>query len=198
MRSRMDYTQFLRNSHIFAYAVRDIMERKFLRDTSPLPLTLSQFHLLKLLSINGQHQVTEIAEFLGVSPAAASKNIDKLEGLGLMVRTPSEGDRRATLLSVNSKGRRLVKAYEELKAARLYPILESFKPKEIEELTRLLELISVEVFKLEEPQEEESGNGYCLRCTGYLESDCPVGGIRGGCPYDKVHRHLRNKTAEKV
>ncbi|MCK4771993.1 MAG: hypothetical protein KAT18_03675, partial [Candidatus Latescibacteria bacterium] len=62
----MDYTRFLRNSHIFAYAVRDIMERKFLRDTSPLPLTLSQFHLLKLLSINGQHQVSEIAEFLGV------------------------------------------------------------------------------------------------------------------------------------
>jgi len=193
----MDYTRFLRNSHIFASAVRDILEHKFLKDTSPLPLTLSQFHLLKLMSINGQHQVSEVAEFLGVSPAAASKNIDKLESLGLVVRTPSEGDRRATLLSLSPKGRRLVLAYEEHKAARLYPILESFKPKEIEELSRLLERLSVEVFKLEEQHLDEPGNGYCLRCTAYLESDCPVGGLRGGCPYHKVqHAHNRKKPAE--
>jgi len=194
----MDYTRLLRNSHIFASAVRDVLERRFLKDTSPLPLTLSQFHLLKLMTINGQHQVSEIAEFLGVSPAAASKNIDKLEGLGLVVRTPSEGDRRATLLSVSPKGRRLVLAYEELKAARLYPVLDNFKPKEIAELSRLLERLSVEVIKLEEAAGPESGNGYCLRCAAYLESDCPVGGLRGGCPYHKVHDiNRKNKISEK-
>ncbi len=181
----MDYTRFLRNSHIFAFAVRDVLERKFLKDTSPHPLTLSQFHLLKLMSINGRHQVGEIADFLGISPAAASKTIDKLEGLGLVVRKPFEGDRRATLLSVSPKGRRLVTAYEDLKAARLYPILDRFKQQEIEELTRLLEKLSVEVFKLEEKHIREAGNGYCLRCAAYLESDCPVGGLRGGCPYEK-------------
>jgi DNA-binding MarR family transcriptional regulator len=181
----MDYTRFLRNSHIFAFAVRDVIERKFLKDSSPHPLTLSQFHLLKLMSANGRHQVGEIAEFLGVSPAAASKTMDKLEGLGLVVRKPSEGDRRATLLSVSLKGRRLVGAYEEHKAARLFPVLDSFKRKEIEELTRLLEKLSVEVFKLEEQHIKESGLGYCLRCAAYLESDCPVGKLRGGCPYEK-------------
>lgn len=195
----MDYTRLLRNSHIFASAVRDVLERKFLKDTSHLPLTLSQFHLLKLMSINGQHQVSEVAEFLGVSPAAASKNIDKLEGLGLVVRTPSEGDRRATLLSVSPKGRRLVSAYEELKAERLHPVLDNFKPKEIEELSRLLERFSVEVFKLEEAEGSESGNRYCLRCAAYLESDCPVGELRGGCPYSKVYDERRkNKTSERA
>ena len=181
----MDYTRFLRNSHIFAFAIRDVLERQFLKDTSPHPLTLSQFHLLKLMSANGRHQVGEIADFLGVSPAAASKTMDKLEGLGLVVRKPSEGDRRATLLSVSLKGRRLVGAYEEHKAARLFPVLDRFKQKEIEELTRLLEKLSVEVFKLEEQHIQESGIGYCLRCAAYLESDCPVGKLRGGCPYEK-------------
>lgn len=193
----MDYIRLLRNSHIFSSAVREILEQKFLKEASSLPLTLSQFHLLKLMSINGQHQVHEVAEFLGVSPAAASKNIDKLEGLGLVSRTPSRGDRRATLLKITSKGRKLVLAYEELKAARLYPVLDKFKSKEINELSRLLERFSVEVFKLEEREEQGSTNGYCLRCAAYLENDCPVGDIRGGCPYYKVHEaHSHNDRAK--
>jgi len=187
MRRKMDYTRFLRNSHIFAFAVRDVLERKYLKDTSPHPLTLSQFYLLKLMSNNGRHQVGEIANFLGISPAAASKTIDKLEGLGLVVRKPSEGDRRATLLSVSLSGRRLVTAYEDLKAARLFPILDNFKQHEIEELTRLLEKLAVEVFKLEKEQTQKEGNGNCLRCAVYLENDCPVGELRGGCPYEKNH-----------
>ena len=154
------------------------------------------FHLLKLMSINGRHQVSEIAEFLGISPAAASKNMDKLEGLGLVIRTPSEGDRRATLLSLSTKGRRLVAAYEELKASRLYPMLDKFKPEEIKRFSRLLERFSMEVLKLETGEEQEISNGYCMRCSAYLESECPVGDIRGGCPYQRVHEAHLTANAE--
>ena len=119
-----DVFRLLRYTHIFASAVREILELKLLREISPLPLTLSQFHLLKLMTVNGQHQMGQLADFLGVSPPAATKNIDKLERLKLVVRNPSKGDRRATLLSVSPKGRRLVRKYEELKTARLSPVLE--------------------------------------------------------------------------
>ncbi len=173
-----DFLHFLRYSHIFASAVREVLESKLLREATPLPLTLSQFHLLKLMSFNGQHQVGEMADFLGVSPPAATKNIDKLEGFGLVTRTPSKGDRRATLLSASPKGRRLVRKYEELKAARLAPVLEHFTREELESLSDLLRRFSVSLFELEAPRD-----GSCLRCAAYIESNCPVGQIRGGCPY---------------
>ena len=114
---RGEHFQLLRYSHIFASAVRDLLELKVLREVTDDPLTLPQFHLLKLISLNGTHQVGEVAQFLGVSPPAATKNIDKLEGLGLVARSPSTDDRRATLLASSHKGRRLVKRYEALKDA---------------------------------------------------------------------------------
>ncbi len=182
----MDYLSLLRNSHIFAAAVREVLEEKFLEETTPSPLSLSQFHLLKLLSIRSSHHVREVADFLGMSTAAASKNITKLEGLGLLERNRSEGDRRAMELSITPKGRRTVLSYEELKAARLYPLLSEFSEPEIEEFTRLLEQFSVRLYELELENGGEPQNGTCLRCAAYLDSTCPVGDLLGGCPYQKV------------
>lgn len=184
------FFRFLRHSHIFASVVREVLEMKLLREVSPCPLTLSQFHLVKLMSLDGHHQVGEVAEFLGVSPPAVTKNIDKLERLGLVIRTPSKGDRRATLLSVSRKGRRLVRKYEELRAARLSPVLARFRREEIEQLAGLLERVSVSLLDL-----EPSGGGLCLRCAACIEDGCAVGRIRGGCPYRKVLATCRGERA---
>jgi DNA-binding MarR family transcriptional regulator len=188
----VDALRLVRYSHIFASAVREVLELKLLRAVCPTPLTLSQFQLLKLMSANGHHQVGEVADFLGVSPPAATKNIDKLERLGLVVRSPSKGDRRATLLTVSPKGRRLVRKYEEAKTARLSPVLERFEPEEIEQFSRLLERFSVSLLGM-----EPSGPGFCLRCAAYVEEGCPVGQVRGGCPYEKIREiHVRQEPKE--
>ncbi len=177
--------RLLRSTHIFASAVREVLELKLIREASSVPLTLSQFHLVKLMFLNGRHQVGEVADFLGVSPPAATKNIDKLEAHGLVVRAPSSGDRRATLLSVSPKGRRLVRRYEELKTARLSPVLARFRPEELEQLSRLLERFSLLLLEKELRRE---GDGVCLRCDAYIQSGCPVGQLRGGCPYQSARR----------
>lgn len=181
-----DVIRLLRYSHIFASTVREILETKLLHEATPLPLSLPQLHLLKLMTYNGQHQVGELADFLGVSPPAATKNVDKLETYGLVVRSPSEGDRRATLLSVSPRGRRLVDRYEGLKASRMLPVLEVFDRKEILQLSDLLERFSVSLLALERP-----GRGFCLRCDAYIQNDCSIGKVRGGCPY-QMARALRS------
>ncbi len=177
--------RLVRHSHIFASTVREILELKLIREASPVPLSLSQFHLLKLMCLNGVHQVGEVADFLGVTPPAATKNIDKLEALGLVARAPSKGDRRATLLSVSPKGRTLVRRYERLKAARLSPVLEKFRPEEVELLSHLLERFSVSLLERELGR---GGDGICLRCDAYLQRGCPVGLLRGGCSYQTARR----------
>ncbi len=170
--------RLVRHSHIFAAAVREVLETSLLREVTSLPLTLAQFHVLKLMANNGEHEVGQVADFLGVSAPAATKNIDKLERFGLVTRSPSPSDRRATLLSISAKTRRLVRRYEEMKRARLAPVLTEFTPAEVERLSGLLERFAVSLLK-----RGDSGNGCCLRCAAYIEEGCPVGRLRGGCPY---------------
>lgn len=183
-----DLFRLLRYSHIFAAAVREVLESKLIKEASPFPLTLSQFHILKVMALNGRHQVGELAGFLGVSPPAATRNIDKLERLGLVVRSPSAGDRRVTLLSVSPQGREVVDRYEEIKAERVSPVLEGFRPEEIEQFSGLLQRFSVSLLR-----QEKTRRGVCLRCDAYIESNCPVGHVRGGCPYES-NRAARSRT----
>ena len=180
--------RLIRYSHIFASSVREILESKLIKEVSPVPLTVSQFHILKVMALNGHHQLGELADFLGVSPPATTKNIDKLERLGFVVRNASEGDRRVTLLSVSRAGRRLVEKYEKTKAALLAPVLEKFGAEEIETFASLLERFSVSLL-----QHENSHHDFCLRCDAYIETNCPVGRVRGGCPY-QMGREGRSRT----
>ena len=184
-----DLHNLLRYSHIFSTIVRDILEIKLLAEVTRDPLSLSQFHLLKLISLNGQHQVGQVADFLGVSAPAASKNIDKLERLGLVSRQRSDGDRRATLLASSPKGRNLVERYEKLKQSRLAPILESFEIDELRHLTRLLERFSVALIEA-----EEAGDGLCFRCSAYFEDACPIQDFHDNCPYRKMRQPAANAS----
>jgi MarR family transcriptional regulator, organic hydroperoxide resistance regulator len=175
------WIRLLRYSHIFASAVREILEVDPLQAASPLPISVSQFHLLRLMTLNGQHQVGEIAGFLGVSSPAATKNIDKLERLGLVVRARSRGDRRATLLSVSPRARRLVRRYEKVREERLRPVLEGFRSDEIGQLAELLERFAIALLR-----QGDSEEGVCLRCAAHIQEACPVGLIRRGCPYETL------------
>jgi DNA-binding MarR family transcriptional regulator len=178
---RSDHFDLVRYSHIFASAVRDLLEIKVLREVTDDPLSLPQFHLLKLIAMNGSHKVGEVAQFLGVSAPAATKNIDKLEGLGLVARIRSTGDRRAKVLASSHKGRQLVKRYEEVKEQRLEPILEGFSEKDLRQLTHLLERFSLLLIN-----QQDSGEGLCLRCSAYYDDICPVNHLRNGCPYQRM------------
>jgi DNA-binding MarR family transcriptional regulator len=178
--------RLLRYGHIFSSAVREILESRYLEEVSDHALTLPQFHLLKLIGLNGHHQVGEVAEFLGVSAPAASKNIDRLESLGLVERGSCEGDRRATLLSTSPKGRSLIRRYEELKKRRLAPVLAKFDTAEIDHLSELLERFSVHLY-----EQERGADGFCLRCAAYCQSGCPIGAVLGNCPYDSIRSRSR-------
>lgn len=187
-----DLFNLLRYAHIFSAAVREVLELKILRDTSPDPLSLSQLHLLKLISMNGKHKVGQIADFLGVSAPAASKNIDKLERLGLASRAPSKGDRRAILLASSAKGRDLVDRYEKLKVDRLQPVLQQLDTAELHQLTRLLERFALALIEA-----DDGGEGLCFRCSAYFEDNCPVIHHHDGCPYQRIQKPLESEVTRK-
>jgi DNA-binding MarR family transcriptional regulator len=172
--------RFLHCGHVFSAAVREILEARYLAEVTPEPLTVSQFNLLKLIALRGERQVGEMADMLGISSPAVSKIIDKLESKGLVTRSAATGDRRVTLVSASRKGSRLVRRYEELKAARLGPVLDVFTPEEVDQLSKLLERFSLSLYS-----RESTGDGFCLRCAAYGAPDCAIRAVDGVCPYER-------------
>ena len=180
---RDEVFRLLRYSHIFASVVREFLELQLLHEVSDEDLSLSQLHLLKLITLDGEHQMGQVAEFLGISPPAATKNIDKMERLGLVSRRPSTGDRRATLLQPSRQGRKLVSRYEALKEDRLVPVLEGFNKKELKQMADLLERFSLRLIHAQEPMSQ-----ICLRCSAYYDEHCPIPHLQNGCPYKQVRQ----------
>lgn len=171
--------RLLQVSHVFAAIVRNV-EKELILGASDVALSVSQFRLLRLMYPNGGHSVGHAADFLGVSAPAASKGIDKLVRLGLVLREPSAGDRRATMLSLSEEGKRLVERYDRSKLARLGTVVESLSMGEIEVLTGLLRRFAESTLSRTNVLE-----GVCHRCSGYDGGECPVGKLLG-CPYEKT------------
>jgi DNA-binding MarR family transcriptional regulator len=178
---RGDVYSLIRHAHIFSSAVRETLETKLLGEIGANDISLPQFHLLKLIALNGTHQIGEVADFLGVTPPAATKAIDKLEGMGLVSRSPSKDDRRATLLSSSKRGRDLVHRYETVKQERLRPVLDQFSKSELFQFVGMLERFSMELIRTEGESE-----GLCLRCSAYFDRHCPVQHLHDGCPYQNI------------
>lgn len=170
------FYRFLRYGHVLRSLLREFLEEDFLRQVCRHRLTRSQFCFLKLIAANSDLQVGELARSIGVSAAAASKNLDKLEKLGLVTRETSNEDRRAILLSTSGDGRRLVRDYEKHKAARLMPVIENLGEEKTAHLCELLEEVCTGMLaRVESPRET------CLRCAGYYRSECAFEEFQGEC-----------------
>ena len=172
------YTEFLHSTQIFASVVREILGRKYLRESVPLDLTIAQFNLVRLIATDGNCHIREIAGFLGVSQPAASKNVDKLVRLGLVERQVQPADRRSVALSPTPKGRSIVRKYEALKEKKLKEILKGMAANELQVLTEGLGKVSCLILE----REQESAS-ICMKCDGYYMEHCPIRTVSGGCIY---------------
>jgi len=170
------FQRFLRCGHVLRSLLREFLEEDFLHRACRVKLTRSQFCFLKLIAAKSDLQVGELARALGVSPAASSKNLDRLEQLGLVYRETSEHDRRIITLRASTLGETLVRTYESLKAAHLEPVIEKLGQEKTELLCELLEEVCGGVLeRAEHPRQT------CLRCAGYYLPDCSFEKFQGEC-----------------
>lgn len=71
-------------------------------------LSMPQFGILMQLHYRGNCAVGDISERFDITNAAASQLVDKLVQSGLIQREEDPADRRAKLLNLTDKGRRLI------------------------------------------------------------------------------------------
>ena len=169
---------FLGNSLIFAAAVHRVIEASALRESVGEELTASQLKLLKLLSLSDTHRLGDVAAFLGVSNAAASKAVDKLVGRMLLRRTEGENDRRSIRLSLTEPARRLLAVYDEALRRKLQEVFGQFSAEELTEAREIFNRFTARIVG--------GGTGSadpCLQCGMYFPAHCVRQQVGSPCGY---------------
>ena len=158
---------FLGSAHVFAAAVADVIEEELLREVSDNSISVSQLKLLKLVNLTEAQTIGDVAAFLGVSNAAASKAVDRLVRMMLLRRSEGETDRRAIHLSLTQPSRRLLASYDAARQRKLHQIFGSFSPDELQQAAALLDRLSAHI--VEQSAEAEH---MCLQCGIYFREKC--------------------------
>jgi MarR family transcriptional regulator, organic hydroperoxide resistance regulator len=112
------------------------------------PLTPAQYYLLLALSHEPELGVGEMAAAAGCTSPTATRMLDGLARDGVVVREPSNEDRRRTIVSLTAKGKRLLaqqrRASQE-KKQRLYDQLSPAERRQTEVLLHRLAQVIVDL-----------------------------------------------------
>ncbi len=182
--------EFLSSARVFAWSVREVIEKKILRDVAGEKLSFAQLKLLYLVAHTDDHIISDAADFLGISNAAASKAVDKLVRRRLLRRAEVEEDRRSSQLFLTEAGRRLLEAYESAREQLVAKIFEQFSFQDLRQTAEILDrLAGVIVNHGTDP------DAICLQCEVYVRDQCRFGEVgRRRCFY-KMHRNERDIPA---
>ncbi len=161
--------EFVGSAHVFSSAVKEVVEKRLLEEAVGVTLTHSQFKLLKMVSLTNAQTINDVAIFLGVSNAAASKSVDKLVRRRLLRREEGSPDRRTIRLSLTEASRRHLASYDERKHARLAKIFHKFSVADLRHTAKLLDRLSAELVD-HTPHPDE----HCLQCGIYFRERCLV------------------------
>jgi len=120
--------------------------RELRREARKVGVSPEQVSLLVAIKVNRGVGVGELAVRERVSPAALSNHVDRLERAGLVLRTPSDADKRRVGLSLTDEGRRVLRRVRSRRTAWLVSRLGKLDPEElaaveaaVEPLSRLLD-----------------------------------------------------------
>jgi len=179
---------FLGSTHVFTSAVEEILEKGILEEVAGRRLTSSQFKLLKMVALTDARTISDVALFLGVSNAAASKAVDKLVRRKMLRRAEGQPDRREICLSLTEASRQLLAAYEEKKELKLAGIFHGFPDNELRRAASLLDRLSAALV-----DHHSSPDEVCLQCGIYFRDHCVVRELaQRNCFYINNKRHPRH------
>lgn len=161
--------EFLGSATVFGHAVAQMMEEKLWHEVADTRLTASQLKLLKLVSLSGDTTIGDVALFLEISNAAASKAVDKLVGQSLLRRSEGAKDRRAIHLSLTGQGRGMLDEYDALAQAKLTEIFGQFSREELHRTVELLDALSTLIV------DHRSRRGeVCVQCGIFFRRKCSI------------------------
>ncbi len=177
--------QIAEYSRILSQLLSEVSEQNFLTEHTKGLLSKTQFTILKILSVSGHYTVSEIADILLISRAAASKNIEKLVQLKFVNRKITLEDRRAMEVTLTEKGRSIIEKYETVRFQKQDHALSPFSD---DDKSRFLSLLREYVQNC--MAQEKNIDLICLQCNGVIGDKCSLGSDRQRC---RFYYKIRNK-----
>lgn len=117
-------------------------------------LSMSQLGTLFRLKGGGPSSVSEISVELGVSSAAASQFLERLVQQGLVQRSESPQDRRARIIVLTDKGRRLVENIHLSGPPWLHDAIDNLSTEETQQAADAIKVLLDFMDKAEQNYEE--------------------------------------------
>ncbi len=193
--AQQSINELLGSAHLFVAALSGVMEQTLLAEIAGRHVTLSQLKILKLVHLTEAHHVGDVAAFLGVSDAAASKAVDQLVRRKLLRRTVVRSDRRSSELSLAAAGRKLLTEYDAAKDKKLAAMFRDIEPREMRRTSQVLEFLTRSlVTSASNPQD------ICLQCGIHLQKRCLVREAgRSECQYQlRLQRQQASRDATQT
>lgn len=177
------------STQIFASTIDALIQGRLAEGGDPL-LTLGQLKLLQIVDLVEAPTLSDVARLLDVSPAAASKAVDRLVGRDLLHRTAAETDRRALHLSLTEEGKRVLEEYAQLKQGMFQELFEGRPKSELRDIADFLDRLSVQLIAWNDDPPDK-----CMRCGIYFRRKCVLRErFPHACPYHSSWR--RTATSE--
>ncbi len=159
--------EFLSSARVLAWSVREVIERVVLREVAGKNFTFSQLKLLYLVAHTDSLNISDAAAFLGISPAAASKAVDKLVRRRLLRRAETQEDRRTSHLSLTDTSRKLMAAYLAARDARVGAVFSRFSAEELRRTSEVLDRLAGAI-----TSSGADPNAVCMQCEIYFRDEC--------------------------
>ncbi len=170
------------NIRITAQVITEVCQRSTRKQVCPSSLSRNQFYILNILDTSGRFLISDLARALDISPAAASKNIDRLEQMKFVQRRTRPEDRRSLEVRLLPKGKAIVDEFERVTIEKQIPLLAQFSP---EEKVVLLDLLRrIVKYTVDEDHNIEL---ICLQCGGACGKECVVKNGMGPCAMSPKH-----------
>ena len=154
---------------LFARLAAEALTDDVLRRAGGEGVTPALLSVLECLRRRGACTVREVAHGLGVSDAAGSQLVGRLEARRLVLRREDAHDRRRSSLALTPRGEQLVRRVEAARAERLQRILGGMDPESRGALVR-----GLEAFVLSTVDDPETLAQLCGRCRIPHSPDCVV------------------------
>jgi len=173
---------FLGSVRILSTTIDEWMEQE-LREVTDDRVTPSQLKVLKLVARTNARRIGDVADFLAVSNAAASKAVDRLVRRGLIRRAEAAADRRAVELSLTPEGRTLLAQYEAATNHVLKELFGGLDQDQLRTTAQFLDQLSTQVVKTGRVRD-----GICLRCGIHFRDRCILRQSVGKNCYFHMHK----------
>ena len=180
--------EFLSSARVFAWSVREVIERTVLREIAGDKLTFSQLKLLYLVAHTDVLNMSDAAAYLGVTSGAVTKAVDKLVRRRLLRRNAPHEDRRTIRLSLTEVSRRLMDAYLVARDNRAKKAFAQFSPDELRRTSELMDRLAGAIIS-----DSAEPNAICMQCEIYFRQPCRFAEFgRRNCFYQRHKAPDRN------